>query len=63
VAGDHATMHRWTSNHAPLLLDQWDTVEFWLTERCNLTAANLALAKALKWHGRPEYDPYGNGDG
>ena len=31
-----------------------DTVEFWFSERCNLTAAKRFLARALKRHGRPE---------
>jgi transposase-like protein len=31
-----------------------DTVEFWLSERRNLTAAKRFLRKALKRHGRPE---------
>jgi putative transposase len=31
-----------------------DTVEFWFSERRNLTAANIFLRKALKRHGRPE---------
>jgi transposase-like protein len=31
-----------------------DTVEFWFSERRNLTAANRFLRKALKRHGRPE---------
>jgi transposase-like protein len=31
-----------------------DTVEFWFSERRNLTAAKRFLIKALKWHGRPE---------
>jgi transposase-like protein len=31
-----------------------DTVEFWLSERRNLTAAKRFLSKALKRHGRPE---------
>ena len=31
-----------------------DTVEFWFSERRNLTAAKLFLSKALKRHGRPE---------
>jgi len=31
-----------------------DTVEFWISERCNLTAAKRSLRKALKLHGRPE---------
>jgi putative transposase len=31
-----------------------DTVEFWFSERRNLTAANRFLSKALKSHGRPE---------
>ena len=31
-----------------------DTVEFWFSERCNLTAAKRFLRKALKRHGRPE---------
>jgi transposase-like protein len=31
-----------------------DTVEFWFSERRNLTAAKRVLRKALKWHGRPE---------
>ncbi len=31
-----------------------DTVEFWLSERRNLTAAKSFVRKALKRHGRPE---------
>jgi transposase-like protein len=31
-----------------------DTVEFWFSERRNLTAAERFLRKALKRHGRPE---------
>jgi len=31
-----------------------DTVEFWLSERRNLTAAKQFLSRALKRHGRPE---------
>jgi transposase-like protein len=31
-----------------------DTVEFWFSERRNLTAAKRFLLKALKRHGRPE---------
>jgi len=31
-----------------------DTVEFWFSERRNLTAAKRFLHKALKRHGRPE---------
>jgi transposase-like protein len=31
-----------------------DTVEFWFSERRNLTAAKCFLRKALKRHGRPE---------
>ncbi len=31
-----------------------DTVEFWFSERRNLTAAERFLHKALKRHGRPE---------
>jgi transposase-like protein len=31
-----------------------DTVEFWLSERRNLTAAKRFLRKALERHGRPE---------
>jgi transposase-like protein len=31
-----------------------DTIEFWLSERRNLTAAKRFLRKALKGHGRPE---------
>ncbi len=31
-----------------------DTVEFWFSERCNLTAAKRFLRNALKRHGRPE---------
>ena len=31
-----------------------DTVEFWLSDRRNLTAAKRFLRKALKRHGRPE---------
>jgi transposase-like protein len=31
-----------------------DTVEFWFSERRNLTAAKRCLRKALKRHGRPE---------
>jgi putative transposase len=31
-----------------------DTVEFWLSEQRNLTAAKRFLRKALKRHGRPE---------
>ena len=31
-----------------------DTVEFWFSERRNLTAAKRFLRKALKGHGRPE---------
>jgi transposase-like protein len=31
-----------------------DTVEFWFSERRNLTAAKRFLARALKRHGRPE---------
>ena len=31
-----------------------DTVEFWFSERRNLTAAKRFLRKALKQHGRPE---------
>jgi len=31
-----------------------DTVEFWFSERRNLTAAKRFLCKALKRHGRPE---------
>ena len=31
-----------------------DTVEFWFSERRNLTAAKRFLRKALKRHGRPE---------
>jgi transposase-like protein len=31
-----------------------DTVEFWFSERRNLTAAKKFLRKALKRHGRPE---------
>src|SRR3712207_4706926 len=31
-----------------------DTVEFWFSERRNLTAAKGFLRNALKWHGRPE---------
>jgi putative transposase len=31
-----------------------DTVEFWFSERRNLTAAKQFLCKALKRHGRPE---------
>jgi putative transposase len=32
-----------------------DTVEFWFSERRNLTAAKRFLRKALKRHGRPEW--------
>ena len=32
-----------------------DTVEFWFSERRNLTAAKRFLARALKRHGRPEW--------
>ena len=32
----------------------WDTVEFWFSERRSLSAAKLFLRKALKRHGRPE---------
>src|SRR5687767_15518030 len=31
-----------------------DTVEFWFSEKRNLTAAKRFLSKALKRHGRPE---------
>ena len=31
-----------------------DTVEFWFSERRNLTAARRFLRQALKRHGRPE---------
>jgi transposase-like protein len=31
-----------------------DTVEFWFSERRNLTASKRFLRKALKRHGRPE---------
>jgi transposase-like protein len=31
-----------------------DTIEFWFSERRNLTAATRFLARALKRHGRPE---------
>jgi transposase-like protein len=31
-----------------------DTVEFWFSEKRNLTAAKRYLRKALKRHGRPE---------
>jgi putative transposase len=31
-----------------------DTVEFWLSERRDLTAARRFLRKALERHGRPE---------
>ena len=31
-----------------------DTIEFWFSERRNLTAAKQFLRKALKGHGRPE---------
>jgi transposase-like protein len=31
-----------------------DTIEFWVSERRNLTAAKRFLSKALKRHGRPE---------
>ncbi len=31
-----------------------DTIEFWFSERRNLTAAKRFLARALKQHGRPE---------
>jgi len=31
-----------------------DTVEFWFSERRNLTAAKRFLSRALKQHGRPE---------
>jgi putative transposase len=31
-----------------------DTIEFWFSERRNLTAAKRFLRKALKRHGRPE---------
>jgi putative transposase len=31
-----------------------DTVEFWFSERRNLTAAKRFLSRALKRHGRPE---------
>jgi transposase-like protein len=31
-----------------------DTVEFWFSERRDLTAARRFLSKALKRHGRPE---------
>ncbi len=31
-----------------------DTVEFWFSEKRNLTAAKRLLSKALKRHGRPE---------
>ena len=31
-----------------------DTIEFWFSERRNLTAAKRFLARALKRHGRPE---------
>jgi putative transposase len=31
-----------------------DTVEFWFSERRNLTAAKRFLSKTLKRHGRPE---------
>jgi putative transposase len=31
-----------------------DTVEFWYSERRNLTAAKRFLTRALKRHGRPE---------
>src|SRR3954467_10436593 len=31
-----------------------DTVEFWISERRNVTAAKRFLCKALKRHGRPE---------
>jgi putative transposase len=30
-----------------------DTVEFWFSERRNLTTAKQVLRKAFKWHGRP----------
>ncbi len=32
-----------------------DTVEFWLSERPDLTAATRFLSKALKQRGRPEH--------
>jgi putative transposase len=31
-----------------------DTVQFWFSERCNLTAAKRFLRKALRQYGRPE---------
>jgi transposase-like protein len=31
-----------------------DTVEFWFSERRNLTAANRFLRMALKRHGQPD---------
>jgi putative transposase len=89
ISVDHATIHRWTTHYAPLLLEQFnrrkrlaggkwhldetyvkvrgrwmylyraidshgDTVEFWFSERRNLTAAKRFLRKALKRHGPPE---------
>jgi transposase-like protein len=89
ISVDHATIHRWTVHHAPLLLERFnrrkravprrwhvdetyikvrgkwmylyravdssgDTVEFWFSERHNLSAAKRFLRKALKRHGRPE---------
>ena len=38
----------------PDLYRDGDTVEFWFSERRNLTAAKRFLRKALTRHGRPE---------
>jgi transposase-like protein len=38
----------------PAIDSNGDTVEFWFSERRNLTAAKRFLRKALKRHGRPE---------
>jgi putative transposase len=89
ISVDHTTIHRWTVDYAPLLLEQFnrrkrpvtgrrhvdetyvkvrgqwrhlyravdsngDTVEFWFSERRNLSAAKRFLRKAIKRHGRPE---------
>jgi transposase-like protein len=47
VRGQWRYLHRAIDSHG-------DTVEFWFSERRNLTAAKRFLRKALKRHGRPE---------
>lgn len=62
---DHSTIQRWVVHFAPLLADRFnrrkravdsngDTVQFWLSEHRDLSAAKRFFRKAFARHGRPE---------